>query len=95
MSHVTAYLKEDTLAAAKAAAARAQMSVSKWFTQFADAEKQKPVQSCDDFFAEIASLGSPDPDATGRWDALLNSAPTDGRLAIKLRCDRDGNLFSV
>ncbi|XAH21817.1 hypothetical protein AAFF27_17550 [Xylophilus sp. GW821-FHT01B05] len=41
MSQVTIYLEEDTLAAAKAAAARAQMSVSKWFAQFAEAEKAK------------------------------------------------------
>ena len=71
MSQVTIYLEEDTLAAAKAAAARTQMSLSKWFAQFAEAEKQKPVQSWDDFFAEIDSLGSPDPDATDGWDALL------------------------
>ena len=71
MSQVTIYLEEDTLAAAKAAAARTHMSVSKWFAQFAEAEKQKPVQSWDDFFAEIDSLGSPDADAVGGWDALL------------------------
>lgn len=41
MSQVTIYLDEDTLAAAKAAAARAQMSVSKWFAQFAEAERAK------------------------------------------------------
>ena len=56
MSQVTIYLEDDSLAAAKAAAARAQMSVSKWFAQFADAEKQKPVQSWDEFFAEIDRL---------------------------------------
>ena len=50
MSQVTIYLEEDTLAAAKAAAARTHMSVSKWFAQFAEAENQKPVQSWDDFF---------------------------------------------
>ena len=71
MSQVTIYLEEDSLAAAKAAAARTHMSVSKWFAQFAEAEKQKPVQSWDDFFAEIDGLGSPDADATDGWDALL------------------------
>ena len=71
MSQVTIYLEEDTLAAAKAAAARTQMSLSKWFAQFAEAEKQKPVQSWDDFFAEIDGLTSPDTDATDGWDALL------------------------
>ena len=71
MSQVTTYLEEDTLAAAKAAAARAQMSLSRWFAQFAEAEKQKPVKSWDDFFAEIDGLGSPDDDAIDGWDALL------------------------
>jgi hypothetical protein len=71
MSQVTIYLEEDTLAAAKAAAARTHMSLSKWFAQFAEAEKQKPVQSWNDFFAEIDGQGSPNGDATDGWDALL------------------------
>ena len=71
MSQVTIYLEEDTLAAAKVAAARSQMSVSKWFAQFAEAEKQKPVQSWNDFFVEMDRLGSPDADANDGWDALL------------------------
>jgi hypothetical protein len=71
MSQVTIYLEEDSLAAAKIAAARAHMSVSKWFAQFAEAEKQKPAQSWDHFFAEIDSLGATNPDATDGWDALL------------------------
>ena len=71
VSQVTIYLEEDTLAAAKAAAARAQMSLSKWFAQFVEAEKQKPIQSWDDFFQEIDSLGNPDADTTDSWDALL------------------------
>lgn len=71
MSQVTIYLEEDTLAAAKTAAARAQMSVSKWFAQFAEAEKQKPAQSWDQFFAEIDSLDTTNPDTTDGWDALL------------------------
>ena len=71
MSQVTIYLEEDTLAAAKAAAARTHMSVSKWFAQFAEAEKQKPIQSWDDFFAEIDGLGSPGAAAPDGWDALL------------------------
>jgi hypothetical protein len=72
MSQVTIYLEEDTLAAAKTAAARAQMSVSKWFAQFAEAEKQKPAQSWDSFFAELDSLSSTNPGASDGWDALLN-----------------------
>ena len=39
MSQVTIYLEEETLAAAKASAARAKMSLSKWFAQLAEAEK--------------------------------------------------------
>ena len=76
MSQVTIYLEEDTLAAAKAAAARAQMSLSKWFAQFAEAEKLKPVQSWDDFFAEIDSLASKPPDTLDGWDALLKDRYT-------------------
>lgn len=53
MSQVTIYLEDDTLAAAKEAAKRAHLSVSKWFAQFAEAEKQKKAQSWDEFFAEI------------------------------------------
>ena len=71
MAQVTIYLEDDSLAAAKAAAARAQMSVSKWFAQFADAEKQKPVQSWDEFFAEIDAMGVSDSGAADGWDELL------------------------
>jgi hypothetical protein len=71
MSQVTIYLEEDTLAAAKSAAARAQMSVSKWFAQFAEAEKQKPAQSWDDFFAGIDGLNLINPDVADGWDVLL------------------------
>ena len=71
MSQVTIYLEEDTLAAAKTAAARAQMSVSKWFAQFAEVEKQKFLQSWDGFFAELDELSTANPDATDGWDALL------------------------
>ena len=76
MSQVTIYLEEDTLAAAKAAAARTQMSLSKWFAQFAEAEKQKPVQSWDDFFAEMDSLASQPSDGPDGWDALLKDRYT-------------------
>ena len=71
MSQVTIYLEEDNLAAAKIAAARAQISVSKWFAQFAEAEKQKPLQSWDGFFAELDKLSPTNPDTTDGWDALL------------------------
>ena len=71
MSQVTIYLEEDTLAAAKAAAARSEVSVSKWFAQFAEAEKQKPKQSWDEFFSEMDRLGGKSPDVNDGWDALL------------------------
>ncbi len=71
MSQVTIYLEVDALAAAKAAAARAQVSVSKWFAQFAEAEQRKPVQSWDAFFAEIDAVGDDPAQQTDGWDALL------------------------
>ena len=71
MSQVTIYLEEDTLVAAKTAAARAQISVSKWFAQFAEAERQKPLQSWDGFFAELDNMDPTNPDATDGWDAIL------------------------
>lgn len=76
MSQVTIYLEEDALTAAKLAAARTQISVSKWFAQFAEAEKQKPKQSWGEFFEEIDRLGEDAPDATDGWDALLKDRHT-------------------
>ena len=49
----------------------AQISVSKWFAQFAEAEKQKPLQSWDGFFAALDNMGPTNPDATDGWDTLL------------------------
>ena len=45
MPYVTNDLDEDALAAAKAAAARAHMSLDEWFARFAKAEKRKPEPS--------------------------------------------------
>jgi hypothetical protein len=56
MSQVTIYLEEETLALAKAAAARAKMSLSKWFAQFAEAEKAQNSGSLSEMFAEIDRL---------------------------------------
>jgi hypothetical protein len=53
MSQVTIYLEEETLALAKAAAARAKMSLSKWFAQFAEAEKTKPKADLGAFMDEL------------------------------------------
>jgi hypothetical protein len=62
MSQVTIYLEEDTLAAAKVAASRAQLSVSKWFAQFAEAEKAKQPSDLASLFAEIDQLRTPESD---------------------------------
>jgi hypothetical protein len=70
MSQVTIYLEEDTLAAAKAAAARAKMSLSKWFAQHAEAEKAKTPQDMAAFFASIDRLRTPETDKA--WDFLLD-----------------------
>lgn len=56
MSQVTIYLEDDTLQAAKAAAARAHLSLSKWFAQFAEAEKQRQGKDWTGFFQEIDAL---------------------------------------
>ena len=77
MSQVTIYLEEDALAAAKEAAARAHMSLSKWFAQFAEAEKRKPKQSWDEFFAEIDRQNAANPAAGDGWDALLQDRYAD------------------
>jgi len=44
MSQVTIYIEDDTLDAAKRAATRAGLSLSRWFAQFAEAEKAKSSQ---------------------------------------------------
>ena len=61
MSQVTIYLDDDTLQAAKAAAARAHISVSKWFSQFAEAEKASLSANRQKFWQEIDALRGPDP----------------------------------
>jgi hypothetical protein len=70
MAQVTIYLEEDTLALAKAAAARARMSLSKWFAQFAEAERAKPLPSLNEMFAEIDRLRDPASDKA--LDILLD-----------------------
>ena len=85
MSQVTIYLEEDTLAAAKAAAARAKMSLSKWFAQYAEAEKAKPLQSLEEMFAEIDRLRDPESDKA--LDFLLD--PKNRYEGLKSRRDID------
>lgn len=53
MSQVTIYLQPSTLDAAKAAAAKAQLSVSQWFARFAQAEEQKLSHSWSDFLDQL------------------------------------------
>ena len=62
MSQVTIYLEPASLDAAKDAAARAHMSVSKWFAQYADAERAKAKTDWDSFFASIDALKQPGDD---------------------------------
>ena len=70
MSQVTIYLEDDTLAAAKEAAAKEKLSVSKWFAQFAEAEKSRRANDWGSFWAEIDALKQPGDD--GAWDFLLD-----------------------
>ncbi len=56
MSQVTIYLEDDALQAVKAAAARAHISVSKWFAQFAEAEKASLSADRQKFWQEIDHL---------------------------------------
>ena len=84
MSQVTIYLEEDALAAAKVAATRAQVSVSKWFAQFAEIERTKLTSDRTLFWAEIDRLRSPASDE--ELDCLTDpqqryaSQPTDRLL---------------
>jgi hypothetical protein len=55
MSQVTIYLPPSTLDAAKAAASKAQLSVSQWFARFAQAEEQKLGHSWSEFLNQLDS----------------------------------------
>ena len=70
MSQVTIYLDPPALEAAKLAAARAQMSVSKWFAQFAEAERALLTADRQQFWAEIDRLRTNVAD--DGWDFLLD-----------------------
>ena len=56
MPQVTIYLEDDALEAVKAAAARAHISVSKWFAQFAEAERASLSADRQKFWQEIDRL---------------------------------------
>ncbi len=69
MSQVTIYLEDESLAAAKEAAAAAKVSVSKWFAQFAEAQLAKSQADWDGLFNQIDGLKT-GADNTA-WDFLL------------------------
>lgn len=89
MSQVTIYLEEDALSAAKIAAMRAQMSVSKWFAQFAEAEKTKLTGNRAYFWAEIDRLRSPQNDQA--LDFLLDPGQRYTDLAPERRLESFDN----
>ena len=75
MSQVTIYLEEDSLAAAKAAAAaaRAKLSLSQWFAQFAAEEKKRQSQDWPTFFAELDSMQAVEDDDFPSLESLRGS----------------------
>lgn len=89
MSQVTIYLEDDALAAAKIAATRAQMSVSKWFAQFAEAEKTKLTSNRTHFWAEIDRLRSPQNDQA--LDFLLDPSQRYADLVADRRLESFDN----
>ena len=85
MTQVTIYLEEEALEAAKEAAARAKLSVSKWFAQFAEAEKARRVNDWASFWAEIDAL-KPHSD-NDVWDFLLDPKLRHADLGQDLPCE--------
>ena len=83
MSQVTIYLDDDALRAVKAAAARAQISVSKWFAQFAEAEKASLSADRYKFWQEIDTLRGSEPDEA--LDELLHPTRRDADLGVDAR----------
>ncbi len=53
MSQITIYLDDASEAAAREAAARANLSVSRWFAQFAEAEKARRNNDWTDYWEEV------------------------------------------
>jgi len=56
MGQVTLYVEDSALQAAREAAARAQMSLSQWFAQFAAEEKRRQSKDWSAFFVEIDAM---------------------------------------
>lgn len=61
MSQVTIYLEPAALEAAKAAAARAHLSLSRWFAQFAEQERAVLGSDRTKFWATVDALRGADP----------------------------------
>lgn len=72
MTQVTIYMNDDSLAAAKEAATRAKLSLSKWFAQFADMAKTNHANDWQATWAEIDRLRAEESDDD--WDFLLDPA---------------------
>lgn len=62
MGQVTIYVEDNALQAARKTAARAHMSISQWFAQFAAEEKRRNSKDWQAFFAEIDAMTSPGDD---------------------------------
>lgn len=62
MGQVTIYVEDSALRAAREAAARAQMSLSQWFAQFAAEEKRRQSKDWSSFFVEIDAMSAPGDD---------------------------------
>ena len=78
MSQVTIYLEDDALQAVKAAAARAHISVSKWFAQFAEAERASLSADRQKFWQEIDRLRPSSEEES--LDFLLDTSRRDADL---------------
>ena len=79
MAQVTIYVEDSALQAAREAAARGQMSVSKWFAQFAEAERAKLATDRQAFWAEIDGMKRPGDDVA--FEFLLNPATRHAGLS--------------
>ena len=77
MAQVTIYLEDQALQAARAAAARQQLSLSQWFAQFAAEEKRRQHNDWAAFYAELDALGNPNDDDFPTLEALRASQVPD------------------
>ncbi len=77
MAQVTIYLEDQALQAARAAAARQQLSLSQWFAQFAAAEKRRQHNDWAAFYTELDALGTDGDDDFPTLEALRASQVPD------------------